>query len=120
MIRVFSVPPSPENKRHLIRKNVLENTYSKKINITFETVENPRLQYRFAEAIDEAKEICANASSDECFTAWDEVDELEDSMMRLGLNLFPDYYMRYGSLIRRNFKLLRIKRTSTSFLTRLS
>ena len=105
MIRVFSVQPTPENKRHQIRKNVFESTYSKKINITFETVENPRLQYRFVEAIDEAKEICANSSSDECFNAWDEVDELEDSMMRVGLNLFPDYDMRYGSLLRRNFKL---------------
>jgi len=105
MIRVFSVPPSPENKRHQIRKNVLEGTYSKKIKVVFETVENPRLQYRFAEAIDDANQICANASSDECFNAWDEVDELEDSMMRAGLNLFPDYGMRYGSLLRKNFKL---------------
>tara|TARA_B100000427_G_scaffold75037_1_gene61141 strand:+ start:145 stop:768 length:624 start_codon:yes stop_codon:yes gene_type:complete len=105
MIRVFSVQPSPENKRHQIRKNVLEGTYSKKIKVVFETVENPRLQYRFAEAIDDANQICANASSDECFNAWDEVDELEDSMMRAGLNLFPDYGMRYGSLLRKNFKL---------------
>ena len=105
MIRVFSVQPSPENKRHQIRKNVLESTYSKKINITPETIENPRLQYRFAEAIAEAKEKCADSSTDECFTAWDEVDELEDSMMRVGLNLFPDYCMRYGSLLRKNFKL---------------
>ena len=105
IVFLSNTPPSPENKRHQIRKNVLESTYSKKINITHETVENPRLQYRFVEAIDEAKEICANASSDECFTAWDEVDELEDSMMRVGLNLFPDYDMRYGSLLRRNFKL---------------
>ena len=105
MIRVSSIPPSPENKRHQIRKNILEGTYSKKIKLAFETFNNPRLQYRFAEAIDEAKEICANSSSDECFTAWDEVDELEDSMMRAGLNLFPDYGMRYGSLLRKNFKL---------------
>ena len=105
IVFLSNTPPSPENKRHQIRKNVLESTYSKKINITHETVENPRLQYRFVEAIDEAKEICANASSDECFNAWDEVDELEDSMMRVGLNLFPDYDMRYGSLLRRNFKL---------------
>lgn len=105
IISLYNTPPSPENKRHQIRKNVLESTYSKKIDITPEVVENPRLQYRFVEAIDEAKEICANASSDECFNAWDEVDELEDSMMRVGLNLFPDYSMRYGSLLRRNFKL---------------
>ena len=105
MIRVSLVHPSPEDKRHQIRKNVLEGTYSKKIKLEFEKVENPRLQYRFAEAIDNANQICANASSDECFNAWDEVDELEDSMMRLGLNLFPDYGMRYGSLLRKNFKL---------------
>ena len=105
IVFLSNTPPSPENKRHQIRKNVLESTYSKKIDITPETVKNSRLQYRFVEAIDEAKEICANASSDECFNAWDEVDELEDSMMRVGLNLFPDYGMRYGSLLRRNFKL---------------
>lgn len=105
IVFLSNTPPSPENKRHQIRKNVLESTYSKKIDITPETVKNSRLQYRFVEAIDEAKEICANASSDECFNAWDEVDELEDSMMRVGLNLFPDYSMRYGSLLRRNFKL---------------
>ena len=104
MIRVSSIPPSPENKRQQIRKNILEGTYSKKINLAFETFDNPRLQYRFAEAIDDAKQICANASSDECFSAWDEVDELEDSMLRAGLNLFPDYGMRYGSLLRKNFK----------------
>ena len=105
MIRFSSIKPSPEYKRQQIRKNVLEGTYSKKIKLEFETVENPRLQYRFAEAIDDANQICANASSDECFSAWDEVDELEDSMMRAGLNLFPVYGMRYGSLLRKNFKL---------------
>ena len=104
MIRVSSIPPSPENKRNQIRKNILEGTYNKKVNIAFQTFDNPRLQYRFVEAIDDAKQICANASSDECFSAWDEVDELEDSMMRAGLNLFPDYGMRYGSLLRKNFK----------------
>tara|TARA_B000000557_G_scaffold236127_1_gene212211 strand:+ start:401 stop:1024 length:624 start_codon:yes stop_codon:yes gene_type:complete len=104
MIRFSSISPTPEDKRIQIRKNVLEGTYSKKIKVAFETVENPRLQYRFAEAIDDANQICANASSDECFSAWDEVDELEDSMMRAGLNLFPDYSMRYGSLLRKNFK----------------
>ena len=105
MIRVSSIPPSPENKRHQIRKNILEGTYLKKIKLEVEKVENPRLQYRFAEAIDDANQICANASSDECFNAWEEVDELEDSMMRAGLNLFPYYGMRYGSLLGKNFKL---------------
>ena len=105
MIRVSSIPPSPENKRRQIRKNILEGTYLKKIKLEVEKVENPRLQYRFAEAIDDANQICANASSDECFNAWEEVDELEDSMKRAGLNLFPYYGMRYGSLLRKNFKL---------------
>jgi len=58
MIRVSSIPPSPENKRNQIRKNILEGTYSKKINIAFQTFENPRLQFRFAEALDEAYEKC--------------------------------------------------------------
>ena len=56
MIRVSSIPPSPENKRNQIRKNILEGTYSKKINIAFQTFDNPRLQFRFAEALDEADE----------------------------------------------------------------
>ena len=58
MIRVSSIPPSPENKRNQIRKNTLEGTYNKKVNIKFQTFENPRLQFRFAEALDEADEKC--------------------------------------------------------------
>ena len=106
MIRVSSIPPSPENKRNQIRKNILEGTYSKKINIAFQTFENPRLQFRFAEALDEADEKCyVSGTSEECFAAWQEVDELEDSMMRLGVEVFQNYSMRYGSLLRRTFKL---------------
>ena len=106
MIRVSSIPPSPKNKRNQIRKNILEGTYSKKINIAFQTFENPRLQFRFAEALDEADEKCyVSGTSEECFAAWQEVDELEDSMMRLGVEVFQNYSMRYGSLLRRTFKL---------------
>jgi hypothetical protein len=106
MIRVSSIPPSPENKRNQIRKNILEGTYSKKVNIAFQTFENPRLQFRFAEALDEADEKCyVSGTSEECFAAWQEVDELEDSLMRLGVEVFQNYSMRYGSLLRRTFKL---------------
>ena len=106
MIRVSSIPPSPENKRRQIRKNILEGTYSKKVNIAFQTFENPRLQFRFAEALDEADEKCyVSGTSEECFAAWQEVDELEDSLMRLGIEVFQNYSMRYGSLLRRTFKL---------------
>ena len=87
MIRVSSIPPPPENKRNLIRKNILEGTYSKKINTAFQTFENPRLQFRFAEALEEAYEKChCSGTSEECFAAWQEVDELEDSIMRLGFD----------------------------------
>ena len=106
MIRVSSIPPSPENKRNQIRKNILEGTYNKKVNIAFQTFDNPRLQFRFAEALDEADEKCyVSGTSEECFAAWQEVDELEDSMMRLGVEVFQNYSMRYGSLLRRTFKL---------------
>jgi len=106
MIRVSSIPPSPENKRNQIRKNILEGTYNKKVNIAFQTFENPRLQFRFAEALDEADEKCyVSGTSEECFAAWQEVDELEDSLMRLGVEVFQNYSMRYGSLLRRTFKL---------------
>lgn len=46
--------------------------------------DNPRLRLRFKEAIEEAQEICEdNVESQECHWAWYEVDELEDSFMRL-------------------------------------
>ena len=106
MIRVSSIPPSPENKRNQIRKNILEGTYNKKVNIKFQTFENPRLQFRFAEALDEADEKCyVSGTTEESFAAWQEVDELEDSLMRLGIEVFQNYSMRYGSLLRRTFKL---------------
>ena len=94
-----------ENKRKKIRKKAYDQIYKNKSVSSIDEYDNPRLRFRFAEAIAEAHEKCAESSTDECFSAWDEVDELEDSMMRFGLNLFPDYYMRYGSLIRRNFKI---------------
>lgn len=94
-----------ENRRNKIRKKAYEQLYKNKSISFIENYDNPRLRYRFSEAIEEAQEKCADSSTDECFHAWDEVDELEDSMMRFGINLFPDYSMRYGSLLRNNFKL---------------
>jgi len=49
--------------------------------------ENVRLRLRFTEAIKEAQEMCKiDKNSSECHWAWYEVDELEDSMLRL----YPD------------------------------
>jgi hypothetical protein len=49
--------------------------------------ENLRLRLRFTEAIKEAQEMCKmDKDSSECHWAWYEVDELEDSMLRL----YPD------------------------------
>jgi len=48
------------------------------------TDNNVRLRFRFREAIKEAQDICAmDKNSQECHMAWYEVDELEDSLMRL-------------------------------------
>jgi hypothetical protein len=70
------------------RANVLDNLYNKPyITEPVKIRENLRLRLRFAEAIKEAQEICEmNAGSSECHWAWYEVDELEDSMLRL----YPD------------------------------
>ena len=49
--------------------------------------ENLRLRFRFTEAIKEAQDICKiDKDSSECHWAWYEVDELEDSILRL----YPD------------------------------
>jgi hypothetical protein len=49
--------------------------------------ENLRLRLRFTEAIKEAQEMCEiDKDSSECHWAWYEVDELEDSILRL----YPD------------------------------
>ena len=70
------------------RKNVLESLYNKPSVVEPKKVrENLRLRFRFTEAIKEAQEICAlDKDSTECHWAWDEVDELEDSILRL----YPD------------------------------
>ena len=57
---------------------------------------------RFAEAIDDANQICANASSDECFNAWEEVDELEDSMMR-GFKSIPVLWYEIRIVVTKKF-----------------
>lgn len=67
------------------RKNVLEGMYRKSSIMEVPKIkENLRLRFRFTEAIKEAQEICElDKNSSECHWAWYEVDELEDSIMRL-------------------------------------
>jgi hypothetical protein len=67
------------------RKNVLEGMYRRPSVVEVRPIrENLRLRLRFTEAIKEAQEICEdNLESQECHWAWYEVDELEDSLMRL-------------------------------------
>jgi hypothetical protein len=67
------------------RKNVLEGMYRRPSIVEVHPIrENLRLRLRFTEAIKEAQEICEdNTESQECHWAWYEVDELEDSLMRL-------------------------------------
>ena len=67
------------------RKNVLEGMYKRPSIVEIRPIrENLRLRLRFTEAIKEAQEICEdNVESQECHWAWYEVDELEDSLMRL-------------------------------------
>jgi len=94
-------------RRIKIRTTILETIYKKPcINMKSERHDNDRLRFRFREAIREAEEICAdNKGSRECHNAWYEVDELEDSLMRLGEEVIQENNMKYGSIIRRNFKL---------------
>jgi hypothetical protein len=67
------------------RKNVLESMYKRPSIVEIRPIrENLRLRLRFTEAIKEAQDICEdNMESQECHWAWYEVDELEDSLMRL-------------------------------------
>ena len=67
------------------RKNVLESMYRRPSIVEVRPIrENLRLRLRFTEAIKEAQEICEDdVESQECHWAWYEVDELEDSIMRL-------------------------------------
>ena len=67
------------------RKNVLEAMYQRPCIAEVRPIkENLRLRLRFTEAIKEAQEICEmDAYSSECHWAWYEVDELEDSILRL-------------------------------------
>ena len=94
-------------RRIKIRTTILETIYKRPcINMKSERHDNDRLRFRFREAIREAEEICAdNKGSRECYNAWYEVDELEDSLMRLGEEVIQENNMKYGSIIRRNFKL---------------
>ena len=67
------------------RKNVLESMYKRPSIVGIRPIrENLRLRLRFTEALKEAQDICEdNMESQECHWAWYEVDELEDSLMRL-------------------------------------
>ena len=68
-----------------IRQNVLEGMYQRPSVAEVRPIkENLRLRLRFTEALKEAQDICEdNMESQECHWAWYEVDELEDSLMRL-------------------------------------
>lgn len=70
------------------RVNVLNNLYHKRLPVVpHKPHENMRLRLRFKEAIYEAEHICKeDIDSNECHMAWDEVDELEDSMLRYSLD----------------------------------
>lgn len=94
-------------RRIKIRTTILETIYKRpSVNVNSEMHDNNRLRFRFREAIREAEEICSNnRKCNECFNAWYEVDELEDSLMRLGEEVIQENNMRYGSILRRNFKL---------------
>ena len=93
-------------RRIKIRTTILETIYNKSpISMNSERHDNDRLRFRFREAIREAEEICSEKKEcSACYNAWYEVDELEDSLMRLGEEVIQENNMRYGSLIRRNFK----------------
>ena len=68
------------------RKNVLEYLYNKKNNVDAlpPMKSNDRLKMRFTEAKMEAQEICSSdESKTECTELLWEIDELEDSLMRL-------------------------------------
>ncbi len=70
------------------RENVLNHIYKNTPTSTPSRIpDNTRLRLRFKEAVQEAHEICdKDKTSIACYIAWDEVDELEDSMLRL----YPD------------------------------
>ena len=94
-------------RRIKIRTTILETIYKKpSVSVKSEIHGNDRLRFRFREAIREAEKICAEEDScRECYDAWYEVDELEDSLMRLGEEVIQENSMRYGSILRRNFKM---------------
>lgn len=89
MLCLFHTPQEYyEHRLSKTRENVLNHIYK----TTPETKtpkkhDNLRLRLRFKEAIQEAQEICyADKTSNACHVAWGEVDELEDSILRL----YPD------------------------------
>ena len=108
MIRASYQPNDIYKYRRIkIRTTILETIYNKpSVQMKSERHDNDRLRFRFREAIREAQDICEeNKGCRACYEAWYEVDELEDSLMRLGEEVIQENSMRYGSVIRRNFKL---------------
>lgn len=72
------------------RENVLNHIYeSPPISPIPKIRENRRLRLRYKEAVQEAHEICSkDRTSNACHLAWYEVDELEESILRL----YPDIW----------------------------
>ena len=108
MIRASHQPHDIYKYRRIkIRTTILETIYNKSpISMNYQRHDNDRLRFRFREAIREAEEICSEKKEcSECYNAWYEVDELEDSLMRLGEEVIQENNMRYGSILRRNFKM---------------
>ncbi len=72
------------------RENVLNHIYENPpVSPIPKMRENMRLRLRYKEAVQEAHEICSkDRTSDACHLAWYEVDELEESILRL----YPDIW----------------------------
>lgn len=89
LCRAYSSNEMYKYKLAKTRVNVLNNLYHKQVLVMpHKAHENLRLRLRFKEAIHEAEHLCKHdMNSEECHMAWDEVDELEDSMLRYYLDL---------------------------------
>jgi hypothetical protein len=87
VVCVYSCNDVYKYKLAKTRENVLNGLYEKPLfGKPKKKFDNPRLRFRFREAIKEAHEICdSTKNSYECELAWYEVDELDDAMMRQGL-----------------------------------
>ena len=72
------------------RENVLNHIYENPpVSPIPKMRETMRLRLRYKEAVQEAHEICSkDRTSNACHLAWYEVDELEESILRL----YPDIW----------------------------